>query len=98
MTTRRVPLSGFSDPPREYDPAYMADIVRTYAQGLAILNTPGEGRHTFMVLTALQTDDVALEAGTLYRDGNVLKISLLNIAAARGASATGSVGTVTVST
>jgi nicotinamide mononucleotide (NMN) deamidase PncC len=44
----------------------------------------------------MPTSDVGLEAGTLYRIGNDVKISLLNIAGTDGVSATNSVGTVTV--
>ena len=45
----------------------------------------------------MPTSDVGLEVGTLYRLGNDVKISLLNIAGTNGVSATNSVGTVTVS-
>ena len=45
----------------------------------------------------MPTSDVGLEAGTLYRFGNDVKISLINIAGVDGVSATNSIGTVTVS-
>ena len=98
MSQRKVPIPQLPLPPREYSQTYMSDLIRAYEQAVRLLETPGEGRQSTLVLTNLPNDDVALEAGSLYRDGNVVKISVLHIAAVRSASATGSVGTVTVVT
>jgi hypothetical protein len=62
------------------------------------MQNPGEGRHTFLVLTNLQTDDVGLETGALFQQSGFVKITLANTPHVRGSSATGQVGTVTVST
>jgi hypothetical protein len=51
-----------------------------------------------MVLTNLQTDDVALETGALFQQDGFVKITLANTPHVRGSSAAGQVGTVTVST
>ncbi len=45
----------------------------------------------------MPTSDVGLEAGTLYRQGNDVKISLINIAGVDGSSGTATLGNVTVS-
>lgn len=97
MSTRKIPIPNFPLPPDQYDPRYFADVVRTYQQAINVLTTPGEGRHTIMVLTDLPNDDVALEEGTLYKLGNDLKVSVLNVASVRGASYTVAGGSVTVS-
>ena len=54
-------------------------------------------RNTKLVFTALPTSDVGLEEGTLYRIGNDVKVSLLNIAGVNGNSSTMALGSVTVS-
>lgn len=95
--TRNVALPLFPRAPREYNQQYQSDLVRAFDQYIRIMLNPGEGRNTFTVFTDLQTDDIGLEEGSVYRDGNVLKVSLLHIAALRGASTSTSTGTVTVS-
>ena len=65
---------------------------------LTQMQNPGEGRHTELVLTNVQTDDQGLEVGALFKSettGN-LKIAVADISNLRGNSATSSVGSVTV--
>jgi|TARA_R100001460_G_scaffold104091_1_gene149601 hypothetical protein len=76
---------------------YMYDLVSVLDVFIQQQNNPGEGRNTKIVFTALPTSDVGLEAGTLYRIGNDVKVSLLNIAGVDGISTTISLGSVTVS-
>ena len=76
---------------------YMYDLVNTLDVFIQQQNNPGEGRNTKIVFTDLPTSDVGLEAGTLYRIGNDVKVSLLNIAGVDGVSATISLSSVTVS-
>ena len=76
---------------------YMYDLVATLDFFIQQQQNPGEGRNTKLVFTALPTSDVGLEQGTLYRVGNNVKVSLLNIAGVNGNSGTSSVGSVTVS-
>jgi len=59
---------------------------------------PGEERATKLTLTDLQTDDSGLENGALFQQDGFVKIALLNKPHVRGSSATGAVGTVTVTT
>ena len=84
-------------PNGELNIEYMYDLVSTLDLFIQQQNTPGEGRNTKLVITALPTSDVGLEAGTLYRIGNDVKVSLLNIAGVDGISSTISLGSVTVS-
>ena len=76
---------------------YMYDLVTSLDVFIQQQVNPGEGRNTKLVFTALPTSDVGLEQGTLYRVGNDVKVSLLNIAGVNGNSGTSSVGSVTVS-
>lgn len=88
----------FPVPPAEYRQAYFAEIIRSFSTYLEQSQNPGEGRHTFLVLTNLQTDDVGLETGALFQQDGIVKITLSNKPHVRGSSASGLVGTVTVST
>ena len=78
-------------------PEYIFDLVTALDFTIQQQENPGEGRNTKIVFTALPTSDVGLEQGTLYRVGNDVKVSLLNIAGVDGNSVTMSLGTVTVS-
>jgi hypothetical protein len=94
----------FPIPPQEYDQTYFDEVIRSFAVYLDQMQNPGEGRHTALVLTNLQTDDQGLEAGSLYQGANsdglmgYVKITLADISSLRGNSITGSVGSVTVTT
>lgn len=98
MSSRNLPLPYFPVPPSEYSTAYFAEIIRAFSVYLAQQQNPGEGRNTFIVLTALQTDDVGLETGALFQQDGFVKIALANSPHVRGSGATGQVGTVTVNT
>ena len=98
MSSRNVPLPYFPIPPGQYNPAYFAEIIRAFSVYLAQQQNPGEGRNTFIVLTALQDNDQGLETGALFQQGGFVKITQANTPHVGGTSATGSVGTVTVST
>lgn len=95
--TRSLVRPFFPVPPREYQQQYLAEIVRSFSVYLEQSQNPGEGRNTFTVFTNLQTDDVGLEPGSVFNHGGYLKVSELHTPHVRGVSATGSVGSVTVS-
>lgn len=97
MTTN-VSIPFFPEPPREYSQAHMAQLIKAFAVFAYQMRNPGQGRNTFTVFTNLQTDDVGLEQGSVYRHGNELRVSLVDMAAVRGVSATAQVGSVTVTT
>lgn len=84
--------------PDMYDMQYMSDLIRSIELFIAQERNPGEERATKMSLTALPTSDTGLEEGSLYRIGNDVKISLVNIAVPDSATGTMSLGTVTVTT
>ena len=98
MSSRNVPLPYFPVPPAEYSPSYMAEIVRAFSVYLAQQQNPGEGRNTFIVLTALQDNDYGLEPGALFQQEGFVKITLSNAPHVGGSGATGRVGAVTINT
>jgi len=77
---------------------YFAEIVRSFSTYLEQMQNPGEGRHNRLVLTNLQTDDSGLETGALFQQDGFVKITQIDTPHVRGSLATGSVGTVTVTT
>lgn len=96
--SRNLVLPFFPVPPQNYDREYIAEIVRSFSIYLGQMQNPGEGRNTNIVLTNLQTDDSGLETGALFQQEGFVKITLVNMPHVRGQQATGSVGSVTVTT
>ena len=97
MSSRNVASPRLPLPIGDVDQAYIIDLVRALDFFIQQSDNPGEGRNTKLVFTAMPTSDVGLEPGTLYRIGNDVKISLLNIAGVDGLTATVTLGSVTVS-
>lgn len=95
-TNVNVPF--FPDPPRDYNQAYMAQVIRAFALFAYQVRNPGQGRNTSIVLTNLQQNDVGLEVGAVYLNGNRLFITTADISAPAGVGATSSVGSVSVTT
>ena len=98
MSSRDLVAPRLPTAPREYDIVYMTDLVRALEVFIQQQNNPGEGRATKLTLTQLPTSDTGLEAGALYRLGNQVFISLIDIGVPDSLSAAGSVGSVTVVT
>lgn len=96
--SRNLARPFFPVPPEQYDRNYMSEVVRSFSVYLEQQQNPGEGRNTFLVLTALQTDDYDLEIGALFQQDGFVKITLGNTPHVRGSTGTGAVGTVTVTT
>lgn len=88
----------FPSPPKEYTDDYMADITRAFSVFLSQVNNAGPWRATDMVLTNLQTNDKGLEVGALFNKEGTLKITVAYSPHVEGLSATGNVGSVTVTT
>ena len=88
----------FPRPPGEYDSGYFQDIVRALDALVVAIRNPGEGRQTTIVLTNLQGDEYGLEQGTIFQVAGALRIPQLNSAYVRGLSATGTIGSVSVTT
>jgi hypothetical protein len=96
--SRNLVLPFFPVAPPQYDQEYLTQVVRSFSVYLQQMQNPGEGRHTQLVLTNLQTDDSGLETGALFQQAGFVKIALINMPHVRGSAATGAVGTVTVTT
>jgi hypothetical protein len=97
MDIRLIPPV-FPRPSATYSEQYMADLVRALTSLVTYVRAVGEGRQTTIVLTNLATNDSGLEPGTIFQVEGVLRIPLLYSPYAAGLSATGSVGSVTVTT
>lgn len=93
---RRLSLPVFGRSPDAYSPQYMDDVVRMLNILTTLIRNPGEGRQTTMVLTDLPTTDYGLEPGSLFQVDGAVRISLQNEPYVLGLSATGGVGTVSV--
>lgn len=96
--SRSVALPEFPVAPVEYDPQYMAEVVRSFSVFLTLFNNPGDWRATTLVLTNLPQTDNGLENGGVFQVDGFLKISLVDKPHPAGAGATAAVGTVSVST
>jgi hypothetical protein len=97
MDMRLIPPI-FPRPTDEYNANYMSDLVRALTSLVTFIRAVGEGRQTTIVLTDLATNDSGLEPGTIFQVEGVLRVPLLYSPYAAGLSATGSVGSVTVTT
>jgi len=97
MDMRLIPPV-FPRPASTYSEVFMADLVRSLASLVTFIRAVGEGRQTTIVLTNLANNDSGLEPGTIFQVEGVLRIPLLYSPYAAGLSATGSVGSVTITT
>jgi len=88
----------FPNPPTDYDPVFMAEVVRAFSVFLQQVNNPGPWRATEMTLTSLQTNDAGLEVGALFQKEGFLRISLANLPNPAGVTGTTGLGSVTVTT
>jgi len=95
MDMRLIPPV-FPRPASTYSEVFMADLVRSLASLVTFIRAVGEGRQTTIVLTNLANNDSGLEPGTIFQVEGVLRIPLLYSPYAAGLSATGSVGSVTI--
>jgi hypothetical protein len=82
--------------PEIYSQRYMSEVVRQFSLLIQQMQNPGDARHTILTLTALPTDDVGLEQGSVYNHNGFLKISELDTSSVRGIGLTVTIGTVTV--
>lgn len=99
MAVRQVAAPRLPTPPADgITSLYMSDLIRALETFISQERNPGEERATKITLTNLPTSDSGLEAGSLYRIGNDVKISLLDIAVPDAATATVSLGSVSVTT
>jgi len=97
MSSRQLARPLFPIPPAQYDPEYMAEIVRQFSLFIQQVQNPGDAQFTEITLTDIQNNDVGLRTGSVYQQGGFLKVAELNTTAPAGTSSTASVGSVTVS-
>ena len=83
--------------PDTYEKRYFEDLTRALNSLMTALRSPGEGRQTTIVLTDLANNDVGLEPGTIFEVSGRLYVSVLYSSFVAGSSASGAVGSVTVS-
>lgn len=95
---RNLPRPYFSVPPPEYRQDYFLELIRAFSVYIEQQANPGEGRNTFTVFTALQTDDYNLEPGSVFQQDGFLKVALPYKPHVRGVSGSGQVGSVSVTT
>ena len=94
----RIVFPTFPRPPEEYDQRHFQDLARSLEALVVAIRTAGEGRQTTIVLTNLQSNDIGLEVGTIFEVAGVLRVSKANLPYVGGNSATGRVGSVSVTT
>tara|TARA_A100001515_G_scaffold117010_1_gene98926 strand:+ start:3892 stop:4185 length:294 start_codon:yes stop_codon:yes gene_type:complete len=96
--TRKVVRPFFPVPPETYDRSYFTEVIRSFSVFLQQVQNPGDARHTDITITDLQSNDQGLEAGALFNADGFVKISQIHNPHVAGTSATGAVGTVSVTT
>ena len=74
MAQVQNPPPRLPEAPEEYDPQYMADLLRALEIFISQERTPGELRATKITLTDLPTSATGLESGALYNDSGTVKI------------------------
>lgn len=92
----RLVLPAFQIAPKEYSQGYLNNLVNMLNIAFTAMRSPGEGRQSTLVITNMPSDGYDLETGTLFQINGVVYVSTLNRAYTYGLSATGAVGTVTV--
>jgi len=98
VSSRRLVRPYFPIPPRDYDQAYLNEVIRAFSVFIQQIQNPGDARHTELTLTELQSNDQGLEEGALFEVDGFVKISRPFNPHLAGAGATASVGSVTVTT
>ena len=98
MSSRRLVRPYFPIPPRDYDQAYLNEVIRAFSVFIQQIQNPGDARHTELTLTGLQSNDQGLEVGALFEVDGFVKISRSFNPHVGGVGATGSTGSVTVTT
>ena len=88
----------FPSAPEGYSRVYQDDLVRALNIFVAQVTNPGNVRGTDMLLTNLPLSGAGLATGSVFNDSGTLKIVLANIGYVSTVSATGAIGTVTVTT
>lgn len=73
--SRNLARPYFPVPPKQYDPQYMYELVRSFSVYIEQQANPGLGRFTNVTLTDLPTSSTGLEPGTLWNDSGTVKVA-----------------------
>lgn len=93
---RRLIFPQFQKAPSDYDSMYFNNMVNMLNVLMNALRNPGEGRQSTLVLTNLPSNDSGLEPGEIFVVDGVLHVPVPYRPYAAGVSATGRVGSATV--
>ena len=74
MAQVQIPPPRLPEAPQQYDPQYMADLLRAVEIFISQERTPGEMRGTKITLRDLPTSSSGLETGALFNDSGTVKI------------------------
>ena len=74
MAQVQNPPPRLPEAPDQYDPQYMADLLRALEIFISQERTPGEMRGTKITLTELPTSSSGLETGAMFNDSGPVKI------------------------
>ena len=86
----RVAPPRFGSPPKEYDQTYFDEITRQFSLLVSKINN----KERF--LSDLPTNNINLKNGALYQHDGFVKVTVANEISLSGITATGSIGTVSV--
>ena len=75
MSSNQIAPPRLPEPPLDYEPAYMSDLIRALETFIEQERNPGELRGTRITLTDLPTSATGLETGTLYNDSGTIKVA-----------------------
>ena len=75
MSSNQIAPPRLPEPPLDYEPAYMSDLIRALETFIEQERNPGELRGTRITLTDLPTSAPGLETGTLYNDSGTVKVA-----------------------
>lgn len=73
--SRESNLPFFPIAPQEYNSEYMNRVVQSFSEYMRRIQNPGEGRNTRTVMTNVPTSTAGQEAGMVYNDNTVLRIT-----------------------
>lgn len=94
----RLALPPFQVAPKEYSQSYLNNLINMLNIAFTSIRSPGEGRQSTIVITNMPSGGYNLEPGTLYQIKGVVYVALSDTPYLQGVSATGRVGSVTVTT
>lgn len=72
-----VKLPHFQEPPKEYDPKYFADLIKSLRLYMQLINAEGEVHCSELYATLPESADGAgLRIGTIYHTAGAVKVKV----------------------